>query len=169
MIPCRFPAILGLGLLALAACAPAPEAPQGFRDAQAPIASTTRGRPSDLNGLWQVEAAYPGGPLAPGDSATFQLTAEGDGLLRITGADGAARLIRLEAAGPSRWSGAGRDWWLLWADDGFRTMVLGAPDGLLGAVLNRPGAASPDRSRAARELLDFNGYDLTALRAGPSA
>ena len=49
--------------------------------------------------------------------------------------------------------------WVLWVDDDFRTAVIGTPDGRFGWIMDRPGQASRDRTRAAREILDFNGYD----------
>lgn len=38
-----------------------------------------------------------------------------------------------------------------------------APPGTAGWILNRDPAIPPDRLAAAREMLDFNGYDLTGL------
>ncbi len=67
---------------------------------------------------------------------------------------------------PGRWaSGEVPELWILWVDDDFRTAVIGTPDGSLGWIMDRPGQASPDRTAAAREVLDWSGYDLGRLGA----
>ena len=62
-------------------------------------------------------------------------------------------------AGPGRLSVAGQDdWWILWVDEGYRTLAVGTPSGRFGFVLDRATGAA-DRLQAAREVFDFNGYD----------
>lgn len=163
-------------LLLLAACGreppPAPPPSASFRDASAPIASTTRGGPADLAGEWVVAEAFPGGPfgLSRGGTARLAMDASGTGTWTLTGADGTARALPVTSPAPGRYRAAGlggetwADLWVLWVDDDFRTAAVGTPDGAFGWVMDRPGAASPDRARAAREMLDFNGYDLGRLR-----
>ncbi len=53
---------------------------------------------------------------------------------------------------------------MLWVDEGYRTAVIGTPDGSFGFVLNRDAAIPADRMEAARRVLDFNGYDLAQLQ-----
>ncbi|OZA12383.1 MAG: hypothetical protein B7Y02_07410 [Rhodobacterales bacterium 17-64-5] len=48
-------------------------------------------------------------------------------------------------------------------DEGYRTLAIGTPDGSFGFVLDR-GPAAADRMTAARQIFDFNGYDVSALR-----
>jgi apolipoprotein D and lipocalin family protein len=158
--------------LALAACARAPEAPPpaapSFREAGAPIASTTRGGLGDLAGDWVISAAVPGpGPAAPGARVTVIPVAAAAATWLIAGPGGTASDLYVTAV-PGRHvpQGGGPELWVLWVDDGFRTAAVGTPDGSLGWVMDRPGAASPDRALAAREMLDFNGYDTGALRGG---
>ncbi|MGR3633488.1 MAG: lipocalin family protein [Limimaricola soesokkakensis] len=152
-------------LLLLSACGAAePPVPTPvFRTVGTPIASSLRGSASDLNGDWIVAAAYPGGPVAPGDRVTLRLDASGGGVARIAGA-GEARLVPVTAEGRGRFDIGGEPWWLLWTDDDFRTAVIGAPGGEYGWIMDRPGQAGADRARAAREMLDFNGYDTDALK-----
>ena len=167
------PAVLA-ALLALAACArpespPAPSsAPPSFREAGTLIGSTTRGGPSDLAGDWVVAQAFPGEPLAapgariaipPGTRVGIGPGAGGATLWRF----GEAPAIATTLAGPGRYRGEGVEIWVLWVDDDFRTMAVGTPDGRFGWIMDRAGAASPDRAAAAREMLDFNGYDLARL------
>jgi len=48
--------------------------------------------------------------------------------------------------------------WVHWADTGRRTAALGNPDGAFWLVIDRTRTASPDRIRAARDILDWYGY-----------
>lgn len=67
--------------------------------------------------------------------------------------------------GPGRFAVAGmEDWWVLWVDSDYRTLVIGTPSGRFGFVLDR-GEIAPDRLTAATEIFDFNGYTTTALKA----
>lgn len=70
----------------------------------------------------------------------------------------------LVPVGPGRFQAPGQPstWWVLWADADYRTLVIGTPDGRLGFILNR-GPFPSDRIKAAREILDWNGYDLKRL------
>lgn len=55
------------------------------------------------------------------------------------------------------------DWWVLWVDADFRTMVIGTPSGAFGFVLNRQAQIPTDRATATRDILRFNGYDTARL------
>ena len=50
------------------------------------------------------------------------------------------------------------------AYEGFRTAVIGSPEGGYGWILDRRATGGEDRITAAQEILDFNGYDLSALQ-----
>ncbi|PTV96656.1 apolipoprotein D and lipocalin family protein [Rhodobacter aestuarii] len=52
---------------------------------------------------------------------------------------------------------------VLWVDQDYRVAALGTPAGNWGMVLTRPGMARGDLIAAAREVLDFNGYDLSRI------
>jgi apolipoprotein D and lipocalin family protein len=58
----------------------------------------------------------------------------------------------------------GAEWWVLWVDADYRTLVVGTPSGSFGIILNRTADLPPDRLAAARDVLAWNGYDLTRLR-----
>ncbi|WP_367117647.1 hypothetical protein [uncultured Roseovarius sp.] len=47
----------------------------------------------------------------------------------------------------------------MWIDDSGRTIALGEPDGRYAWVLDRSSKGGFDRIQAAREILEFNGYD----------
>ncbi len=160
---------LGLAAL-LTACAPAP-AP-GFRELTVPITATTRFSPEQISGLWHVIESYPT-PLLPqcgtqqwqiraaeaaprlvvlcGARTAFDapLTVDPRGVLRIRSSD-------LDLAG--------RALWVMWMDEDARTAVIGTPGGEMGWIVNRTAELRPDRRAAAREIMAFNGYDLTRLQ-----
>lgn len=104
-----------------------------------------------------------------------EISTRGDGLhaavrLCLSGSD-----IRaaggLRPVGPGRIAleggavpGLGEPWWVLWVDTDYRTLVIGTPSGRFGFILNRDPVLPQDRLIAAREILEFNGYDLGQLR-----
>ncbi len=164
-----------LALLVLAACgrgAPEPvpvaEAPS-FRDRAQLIASTTRGTAQDLTGEWVISQSYPGQPLAaPGTRVVVAPGAGGAVLWRFSGAAGDGEVATVTGL-PGRFvpgAGGGPELWVLWVDDDFRTAAVGTPDGSIGWIMNRPGEASGDRTAAAREVLEWSGYDLGRLGSG---
>ena len=53
---------------------------------------------------------------------------------------------------------------VMWVDEGFRTAVLGTPSGNVGYVLDRKPKPSPDRYKAATEILTFYGWDISRLQ-----
>ncbi len=157
-----------IALLLLAACA----APQKtvtlgrYRAADAPIYSNAVLDVPRLAGQWRQVATFgeagackPGGADITKAAAGLQI----DYRLCQSGAEargkGAMRLV-----GPGRFEVPNQPgpWWILWADVDYRTLVIGTPDGRIGFILNRGGFPA-DRVKAARELLDFNGYDLKQL------
>ena len=156
-----------LFLLLLAACArEAPPEAVSFRDRGVPIGSTLRGTPADLGGEWVISQAFPGLPsTGPGTRVTVAPDPAGSVVWRLTGA-GRTEEISTVAGLPGRFAPRGKgdpELWLLWVDDDFRTAVVGTPDGSLGWIMDRAGQDSPDRTAAAREVLDFNGYDVARL------
>ena len=140
-------------LLALAACA----TPQGGRDTGVAMTSMAAFAPGRLAGGWhEVEA------LGRPAGATWSFAVAADGALRVT--------TSRDGAGTGRMTGPGRftlstfavPLWVLWADADDRTLVLGTPDGRFAMVLDRAASPAPDRLRAAREILAWNGYRIAA-------
>lgn len=154
-----------LSLLALVACS-APVAPLpkgGYRPVSAPIYSSAQFDAARLVGDWRQVAGFGGQGCAPGG-----VTFSGKGTLQagyrlcLSGQPmkgGGA----MQPAGPGRFVVGGRAWWVLWVDADYRTLAIGTPDGSFGFILDRTGRISPDRLKAAREILDWNGYDLSRL------
>ncbi len=158
-------------MIALAGCAaPAPQAPDSavFRAAGAAFSSSTRFDAQRMTGDWRVVAAF---ASRPGQLPPVVLSlAETPGGLMVTQGGwmmpagrylvtGPGRLIRDPASGVQ-----GPEVWVIWVDDDFRTAVLGSPDGRLGWIMDR-ARISPDRLRAARDILQWQGYDLARLRS----
>jgi apolipoprotein D and lipocalin family protein len=167
--------------LALAACGRTPEDPfalfPSYRDPTVPIASKALFEPDRYLGLWHEVARFP----VPFESGCVGVTAEyglrSDGLLSVRNIcrnpDGTER-SRID--GTAEITGPGRllvrfgavpfiaaDYWVLWVDESYRTAVVGTPNGRAGWILNRDPDIPADRLAAAREILDFNGYDLSRL------
>ncbi|OYU39721.1 MAG: lipocalin [Pseudorhodobacter sp. PARRP1] len=156
-----------IALLALAACAAAPKtvAVGRYRAPDAPIYSNAVMAQNRLVGTWSQVAAFGGEGCKPGGAEITQ----GAGGLNIR-----YRLcesgVEMAGAGPMVSQTVGRftvpgqpgPWWILWADGDYRTLVVGSPNGRLGFILNR-GAFPPDRLKAARDVLEWNGYDLRKL------
>lgn len=171
--------LAGVVVLALGACVapPSPIAvPAGpsYRDQNALIGVTSRYDARKFKGVWYVRAGFdpalgrlafnmldgPAGRVMRlgvfvcdpagvcGDFAEdLPVTRLGKGQFRVTLPDGKTR-----------------DFWVLWVDEGFRTAVLGNKAGDFGWIVDRSTKGGADRIAAAREILDFNGYDVSKLR-----
>ena len=171
MIPAR-----ALGLLAallLAACSVGPSKVQGFR-AKGPIYSNAVMDMASITGRWTQVATFASGgrPGCPAGGADIGSNPAGLTIatrLCLNGAE-VSYAGPLAVTGPGRATPTGaarapldREWWVLWADVDLRTLVIGTPDGSFGFILNRGGPLPPDRLTAARDILDWNGYDVARL------
>lgn len=169
------PMIAALALLAVAACARLPQEQASFRRAGTPIWANAVTDPMTLTGRWTQVASFATRPAVgcrPG-GAEFTRTAQGLYATVQLCLNGANAVYRgpLAIPGPGRLRPAGRadapldrDWWVLWVDADLRTLVLGTPDGSFGVILNRDARLPEDRRIAARDILRWNGYDLSLLR-----
>jgi len=157
-------AVLALAL-AVAACATEPGT-TGYREAGAQISSAVFWDPARMQGDWVSVAAFAGENWQPGTAVSFDFSGP-DGRMIFVSASGLA-MMPVTPAGPGRFrrsdGGAAAPFWVLWVDEGYRTAVIGTPNGSFGFILNRDKAIPADRMRAAREVLDFNGYDVAQLQ-----
>jgi apolipoprotein D and lipocalin family protein len=158
-------------VLALAACARQEPAAPVFRDTARPIASAALFDWARFAGDWRVVARY---PLAAEAGCAGGIVTYGAGSIdwQCLGPAGEILSQRQGAASPAALPGRlsvdlgpgyPAELWVLWVDFDYRTVVIGTPDGRGGWVLDRSEAIPADRMAAAREMLDFNGYDLGAL------
>lgn len=152
-----------------------------YRDTDVPIASKALFEPEKYLGTWYEIARFPVpfeagcvgvtaqyGALPDGQISVLNTCRTLDGEVRST-ISGTAEVVgpgRLAVSFPSVPFGAA-DYWVLWTDEGYLTAVLGAPDGRSGWILNREPVIPYDRLTAAREVLDFNGYDVSRLLMVP--
>jgi len=170
----------------LAGCAapvvlPPTPAPSMVRNPTANIGSQVDVKAADLAGDWVVRQAVAGvwpDRMAPDGIVTVRFTATGDtlGLVRpVQACDGVAcdaadQTVLFQAGAAGRWDHGGRpahglprEIWVYWMDFDDRTVALGDPNGNFVAILDRSNTGGADRITAAREILDWYGYDLMKL------
>lgn len=148
-----------MALVMLAACAPKPVQEASFRDTSRQVYSIAGLDPARINGHWVQVAGFGGscrgGTMEIGPTTNYALCLPGG---VKTGAG------PMTASLPGRFDVPGLGpFWVLWADADDRTLVVGAPAGRYGFVLNREVSIPPDRLKAARDILQFNGYDVAKL------
>ena len=161
-------------LILLAACA-GPAARESFRDPALSLYSNAVFERGRLVGRWQQVAAFAAANAPDCRPGLAEFTPQGEGLklnarLCLSGREvpysGVVSFIetgRMQLSGADP-AGIGQPWWVIWVDVDYRTLVIGTPSGDFGFILNRDGALPQDRLAAAREILDWNGYDLARLR-----
>ncbi|MBP0482869.1 lipocalin [Sagittula salina] len=138
--------------LVLAGCtstAVLPRAPVPLRNPTAPVASQTDVSLSRLGGRWQVVESS---RAEAGTEVLF-----GANAMRF-GTD--TRVLVPQGLGRFDW-GEGT-LWVHWLDADNRTLAMGDPGGGWFAILDRTGRPG-ERLRAAREILEWYGYDLSRL------
>ncbi|GIT89910.1 hypothetical protein JANAI62_06060 [Jannaschia pagri] len=167
-----------LVLLALMGCSTAVVAPllPSYRDQTVTIASKADFDPARYAGRWYEVARFPV-PFQEGcASAVAEYSVPEGGTLRLRNIclDGEGAALR-QITGTAQVNGPGRlevrltgvplvaPYWVLWTDTGYRTAVVGQPDGRAGWILNRDPVIPADRLRAALTVLQFNGYDTEQL------
>ncbi|MCP5036327.1 MAG: hypothetical protein GY945_01870 [Rhodobacteraceae bacterium] len=55
------------------------------------------------------------------------------------------------------------EYWVLWVDEDYRTAAIGTPSGTFGWIIDRERSGGEDRIVAAREVLEWLGYDMNRL------
>lgn len=155
-------------LLVLAACT-------SYRDRDVAMTSIANFDAEKYTGLWYEIARFPVSfqEGCTNTQAEYTLQTEGDlGVRNACFRDGSLSVIE----GSARVDGPGRlkvrlgampfaaDYWVLWVDEDYRTAVVGVPSGRAGWILNRSPTITEDRLAAAQAVLEFNGYDLSALQ-----
>jgi apolipoprotein D and lipocalin family protein len=156
----------GIVAAALAGCAPDPTATK-LRDPEALISSASLFDPARFGGTWQVVSSG-----VPGCAGAQKWVWDGTGGYQVSGIDcaGAAKPLadRIVLTGPggrlaARTAFGGEPIFVMWVDQDYRIAALGTPSGRWGMILSRQSPARPDLLKAAREVLDFNGYNLAKV------
>ncbi|GAA3869899.1 hypothetical protein [Celeribacter arenosi] len=148
----------------LSACVSAPPPATGFRDPTVPMRAVAALDMDQFAGRWQeVQTYLPAGASCLLGGVTFAPQSNGD-LTVIEGpcADGKPRNGLARRIGPSRYMFGGEELWLIWADFEYSVAAIGTPNGrahIIARSLNPPA----DKVAAAREILDWVGYDVTKL------
>lgn len=148
-----------------------------YRDTAVPISSKAVFDPERYVGVWHEIARFP----VPFEAGCVGVTAEyqlrDDGALSVLNicrnADGSEKSRisgTADVVGPGRLKVrfasvpfVAADYWVLWTDEDYNTAVVGTPNGRSGWILNRGPTIRQDRLETARDILEFNGYDLSRL------
>ncbi|WP_415919978.1 lipocalin [Tateyamaria sp. SN6-1] len=146
------------------------------RNPTAPIGVTSRYDDARFAGLWHVRGAYP----RDADLVTVERVPEGPAwafVMRACDAQGACQSLR--TTWPARGDQPGADVVadpaggpvrrpvVVWVDEGFRTAAVGDAEGRFAWVLDRAPQGGADRIRAARQVLEFSGFDLRDMQMRP--
>ncbi|WP_420861033.1 lipocalin family protein [Algirhabdus cladophorae] len=145
-----------LAVILLAGCtAPLdPVAPIAFRNPTAQVASQADVTLERLAGEWRIVSIF--------DDAQFGAVRQ----VRFDGPNMALnqQLLPVTRNAQGRLTAGGQQFWVHWLDINNRTAVIGSPDGRFGWIMDRNGTPSPDRLKAAREILEWYGYDLSRMK-----
>lgn len=159
--------------LAVAGCAPKPD-PVNYRTRPGTIGSAALFDPGRFQGDWHVVAAFGSEAACAGQRESWAADGPGRFVVRAIGCtpQGARTFAsRAVLTGPGRISrvglAGGEEFWVLWVDADYRIAAIGAPSGRFGRIMARENPPRADLLRAAEQILDFNGYDISALHPVP--
>lgn len=158
----------------IVACSQQPRfLPGSYRDTTVPITSSTRFDAARFAGTWLVIESFDETPLpVTVNRLTFAPTETGYSYVESGPPSDLDALVELSvppeltigAFGRLSFGADADPIWVLWVDEDHRTAVLGTPSGRFGRIINRTKSLRADRLQAARDVLAFNGYDISGLR-----
>ncbi|MEL6957613.1 MAG: hypothetical protein AAGL89_01520 [Pseudomonadota bacterium] len=174
--------LFGFGLVACTEASVAPPQVSLLRNPTAPFGSQVDVTASDLNGDWIVRQGLANGWPATVGVVSFVaedmlLLIEVEGRFCEEGGPCVTTLDRTDyvTSLPGRFvsreaevavaKGLPPEFWVLWMDFDRRTVAIGDPAGRFVAILDRAATGGEDRITAAREILDWYGYDLDQVTA----
>ncbi len=148
---------MAMGLAACSAPTPVTDVEIGLRNPTAPLGGTSRFDAVRFAGDWRTVACL--GTCA--EAERYVMATDGVYLRQAEGVDTA---YLIPAPGVLRQMGGGDTLVVMWVDEGFRTAAVGDAGGRWAAILDRSRTPGADRVKAAREILDFNGWDVSKLK-----
>ncbi|GHE93532.1 hypothetical protein GCM10016455_12140 [Aliiroseovarius zhejiangensis] len=153
----------------LTACVGGGAGVEFHRGKSRPLSSTTRFDASRFAGRWEIRGEF----VYPGEKPSY-------GAVNLTHSNG--KITAMDVYGPSglleryptKQPAPGRitvgtppfdtQYWVLWVDADYRTAAIGTPSGSFGWIIDRSRSGGEDRIKAARDVLGFNGYNLSRLQ-----
>jgi apolipoprotein D and lipocalin family protein len=169
----------GLMLAVLVGCTPDTGVESTFeslRDPSAQIASQIDVTAQRMAGDWVIRQSFAG---QPGPSNALSLAVLPNGALQLSvitavcNFDSCApveSLAMLAATGPGRWTPTAdqavlskTELWVMWMDFDSRTAAIGTPSGEFGWIMDKNPTVGRDRITAARDIMDWFGYDVSKL------
>lgn len=156
---------------------PPPEPVVTYRNASAQIASQTDVTAERMTGDWYIRQSFAGpsdfeNPIEMRElpSGALQMRATFSVCQFDQCVEGVQPLVLLEPSGPGRWTPLDapfglpqQEIWVMWMDFDSRTMAIGTPSGEFGWILDKNPAGGQDRITAARDIMDWFGYDVARL------
>lgn len=177
------PLWIALCCAALTACAPEPaQKPPAdvFRNTGAQIASQTDVTAERMAGGWYIRQRF---ASEAGPVYRMSLVALPGGVLEMSELIGDCVddmcneqeiVVLLRPAGPGRWVADGPqpllpegELWVMWMDYDSRTAAIGTPSGEFGWIMDKNPRGGGDRITAARDIMDWFGYNLRRLEEVP--
>lgn len=167
----------------LGGCISRPSETAPLRDQSAPISSQIDATAKRLAGNWVVRRSWIGAPYLSTEqgsgTAGFRVS-EAEGGLQLSGyrfgVDAAKRAeflafsTQIKPAGPGRFAEIGgsvfgrAELWVLWMDADNRTVAIGTPNGRFGWIMDRRAKGGQDRLKAASEIMEWMGYDMSNVQ-----
>lgn len=140
-----------------------------YRNPATNVSSHVSHMTTDLSGKWHAAERLPAGFESVCEQVEVQFVHGGGGqgslLHQCQIGDGwRSSQFELQFVGNGRYkvaenTGTGiADLWVLWSDVSNTTLILADPHGQLAWILHRSPRIPQDRLRAARDILEFNGY-----------
>ena len=172
--------LLALTSALLVACTHEPSAPsepaEVFRDTAAQIASQTDVTGERMAGDWFIRQRFaaPRTPLSGMSLGVLPNEALQMSILGRECIDDVCfedeTLILLDKTGPGRWTARGPqtglpdgELWVMWMEFDSRTVAIGTPSGAFGWIMDKNPTGGGDRITAARDIMDWFGYNVSRL------
>jgi len=172
--------VTGLVLVVLAACAaeqPVRTQAAVLRDPSEQIASQTNVTAGRMAGRWVIRQRFANqsGPLGVVMFSTLPngalQMAQTHQTCSVDPCGRAQTLVLMEPTGLGRWTAVDapiffprEELWVMWMDFDSHTAAIGTPSGEFGWIMDKNPTGGGDRIAAARDIMDWFGYDVSQLQ-----